>query len=58
MPEQDAVVVITADVEDMAGPLNLVWNHLLPAMTSEVLPDDIAAQAALAQKLASLRIAT
>jgi hypothetical protein len=51
-------VVITADVEDMAGPLNLVWNHLLPAMTSEVLPDDIAAQAALAQKLASLRIAT
>lgn len=57
MPEQDAVVVITANVTDTAGVLDLVWKHLLPAMGSEVLPEDTAAQAALVQKLASLKIA-
>ena len=32
MPEQDAVVAITAEASDMQGELDLVWDHLLPAM--------------------------
>jgi CubicO group peptidase (beta-lactamase class C family) len=32
MPDQDAVVVLTGDLEDMASELNLVWKHLLPAL--------------------------
>ncbi len=32
MPEQDAVVAITSEVNDMQGLLDLVWEHLLPAM--------------------------
>jgi CubicO group peptidase (beta-lactamase class C family) len=33
MPEQDAVLVLTGDVEDMAAELNLVWKHVLPGLT-------------------------
>jgi CubicO group peptidase (beta-lactamase class C family) len=32
MPDQDAVVVLTGDLEDMATELGLVWKHLLPAL--------------------------
>ena len=32
MPEQDAVVAITSGTRDMASVMNLVWEHLLPAM--------------------------
>jgi len=31
LPEQDAVIAITAGVRDMQAVLNLVWNKLLPA---------------------------
>ncbi|MDQ1546662.1 MAG: hypothetical protein QOH69_1566 [Actinomycetota bacterium] len=31
MPDQDAVLALTGDVEDMSTELNLVWEHLLPA---------------------------
>jgi CubicO group peptidase (beta-lactamase class C family) len=32
MPDQDAVLVLTGDVQDMAAELNLLWKHLLPAL--------------------------
>ena len=32
MPEQDAVLAITSGLNDMQGVLNLVWEHLLPAI--------------------------
>jgi CubicO group peptidase (beta-lactamase class C family) len=32
MPEQDAVVAITAGLRDMQAELNLVWDHILPAL--------------------------
>lgn len=32
MPEQQAVLVITSGLGDMQPPLNLVWEHLLPAL--------------------------
>lgn len=56
MPEQDAVLAMTSgiDVFDMQQPLNLIWEILLPAMQSDPLPDDNAAQDTLAEKLSSL----
>lgn len=56
MPEQDAVLVITAGLADMQQPLNLVWEQLLPAMQTDALPPDAIAQAALSEKLARLSI--
>src|SRR5262245_3822919 len=32
LPEQDAVIAITADTNDMQGQLNLVWDKLLPGV--------------------------
>ncbi len=40
MPEQDAVLAITSGLGDMQSVLNLVWDHLLPAMGESSLPDD------------------
>ena len=48
MPEQDAVVAITAEVSDMQGELDLVWQHLLPAMKQQPLPRDPHSEAQLA----------
>jgi CubicO group peptidase (beta-lactamase class C family) len=39
MPEQDAVVAITAETGDMQKELNLVWDYLLPAMKESPLPE-------------------
>ena len=57
MPEQDAVVAITAEVSDMQGELDLVWDHLLPAMKAQPLPRDRPSEAQLQQTLASLTLA-
>ncbi len=56
MPDQDAVLAITAGVGDMQRPLDLVWEHLLPAMHSDPLTADPAEHARLLTKLASLSI--
>ena len=32
VPNKDAVIAITSDVEDLQGELNLVWKHILPAL--------------------------
>jgi len=57
MPDQEAVLAITAGVSGMQSVLDLVWKHLLPAFDSGTLPDDPAAQRALADQLAALRLA-
>ncbi|MFN8492475.1 MAG: hypothetical protein U0350_33045 [Caldilineaceae bacterium] len=57
MPEQDAVLAITSGLGDMQVPLNLVWEHLLPAFGSSALPENQHAQQALANKLAKLGLA-
>ena len=54
MPEQDAVLAITAGVQDMQSVLDLVWEHLLPALGPAPLPEDTARQQALEQKLSGL----
>ncbi len=58
MPDQDAVLALTSGVADMQQPLDLVWDILLPAMTTAPLPEDAAAQDALTTKLDSLTFAT
>ena len=32
LPEQDAVIVTTAHIQDMQEEINLIWDHLLPAL--------------------------
>lgn len=32
IPEKDAVVVNTADLQDMQAELNLIWDHILPSL--------------------------
>jgi CubicO group peptidase (beta-lactamase class C family)/predicted glycoside hydrolase/deacetylase ChbG (UPF0249 family) len=32
LPEKDAVIVATANIQDMQGELNLIWKHLLPGL--------------------------
>jgi CubicO group peptidase (beta-lactamase class C family) len=58
MPEQEAVFVTTANVDDLQAVLDLLWEILLPAMGSGTapLPDDGAAQQALRNRLAALRL--
>lgn len=54
MPDQDAVLAITSGVGDMQAVLNLVWEHLLPAMNDAPLPADVSTEATLKQKLTQL----
>lgn len=32
LPEKDAVIVTTANIQNMQSEINLIWKHLLPAM--------------------------
>ncbi|MBI5959315.1 MAG: serine hydrolase [Chloroflexi bacterium] len=55
MPDQNAVLAITGGLGDMQVVLNLVWQHLLPAMGKRnPQPDQALAHEALTQKLNSL----
>jgi CubicO group peptidase (beta-lactamase class C family) len=56
IPDQDAVVAITAETGDLQGELDLVWQRLLPAMKQQPLPRDSRAQAQLRQTLSSLAL--
>ncbi|MEZ6126320.1 MAG: serine hydrolase [Planctomycetaceae bacterium] len=55
LPEQQAVVAITANTGDLQGVLNIVWEHLLPALGSQALPDNPAAQQVLKQLSTALK---
>lgn len=54
LPEQDAVVAITAETSQMQTELDLVWEKLLPAFRPGALPEDAAEQAKLKQTLGGL----
>jgi CubicO group peptidase (beta-lactamase class C family) len=58
LPDQDAVLAITGGKEGMEVIQDLVWAHVLPAMTTRVLPEDSSSQQALSKKLANLSIAS
>ncbi|MEU6146747.1 serine hydrolase domain-containing protein [Streptomyces sp. NPDC047081] len=56
LPEQDAVVAITAATEQMQHTLDLVWEHLLPALGPEPLTGRDAEDAALGERLARIAL--
>ena len=56
MPELDAVVAITSESPDMQDVMNMVWNHILPAMKDEALPENPSAAEELTARLASLAL--
>jgi len=56
MPEQDAVVIMTGESKDLQGELDLVWQHLLPAMQDKPLAADETGLAKLRQALFSLAL--
>ena len=56
MPDQDAVVVITAETSDMQGELNLVWKYLLPSIQKNQLPANPMMVDKLKKRLASLAL--
>jgi CubicO group peptidase (beta-lactamase class C family) len=51
LPDEDAVVAITSETGNLQGVLNLVWDHLLPAMHDAPVKREIAADARLKQTL-------
>lgn len=56
LPAQDAVIAITSGTGNMQNVLNLVWEHLLPALKAEPLPPDEAAVKRLRTRLAGLSV--
>jgi CubicO group peptidase (beta-lactamase class C family) len=57
LQKQEVVIAITAGTKSMQNVLNLIWEHLLPAMADGPLPTDELTQTALADKIASLAYA-
>jgi CubicO group peptidase (beta-lactamase class C family) len=57
LPEQDAVIAMVSCTANMQTVLDLMWTHLLPAMSDDVAPSAHADQL-LADRLASLTLPT
>ncbi|AYB35072.1 serine hydrolase domain-containing protein [Chryseolinea soli] len=55
-PKQDAVLAITSGTKDMGAIMNLVWDHLLPALSEKPVAENKDAFAALQTKLKSLSL--
>lgn len=55
-PEQDAVVITTAEVGDMQAEINLIFKYLLPAFHNDKLAANPTALAALKKKTAALAL--
>ena len=55
LPEQDAVIAITANAGDMQAELNVVWDKLLPAFSDKPLPENPGEQAKLQATIAALK---
>lgn len=58
LPEQDAVIAITADTRDMQAELNVVWDNLLSAFQAAPLPANQAEETKLKETLANLEVRT
>jgi CubicO group peptidase (beta-lactamase class C family) len=56
LPEQDAVIAITADTRDMQAELNVVWDKLLPAFHAKRLPTNKKDNLKLQETLANLAV--
>jgi CubicO group peptidase (beta-lactamase class C family) len=56
LPEQDAVVAITAETRDMQAELNVVWDHLLAAFHPKALVANSAEEEKLRHVLSKLEV--
>jgi CubicO group peptidase (beta-lactamase class C family) len=56
LPDEDAVIAITADTRDMQAQLNVVWEKLLPAFVARELPVNKQEQLKLAEALGNLSV--
>ncbi|PLK45333.1 hypothetical protein C0V77_04090 [Emticicia sp. TH156] len=56
MPDQDAVVLLTAEAPDMQSEINLVWKYILPAFKPKKLPSNAKALAVLKEKSKQLAL--
>ena len=56
LPEQDAVLAITADTKDMQAELNIVWDQLLPAFKDAPLSANVEEETKLKQTLTNLTV--
>ena len=56
LPKYDAVLAVTSGTSDMAGVMDSVWQHLLPALRAHALPDNPSAHGELKRKLSSLAL--
>jgi CubicO group peptidase (beta-lactamase class C family) len=56
MPDQDAVVAITSETPNMQGEMNILWEHLLPALKSGGKPGTGQNYGRLKSRLASLQL--
>jgi CubicO group peptidase (beta-lactamase class C family) len=55
LPQQDAVIAITADTGNMQAEINVVWDKLLPAFGPARLPMNSAEEAKLKETLGGLK---
>ncbi len=58
MPDQDAVLAVTAETADMQEEINLVWKYLLPAFEKNTLPANKVAVTNLLKKEKDLLLQT
>ena len=56
LPEQDVVLAVTSGTDDKQGVMNIVWEHLLPAIQAGALPANPAAREKLTRQLAALAL--
>jgi hypothetical protein len=56
LPEQDAVMAITADTKNMQAELNVVWDKLLPAFQNAPLAPNADEEAKLKKTLSNLSV--
>jgi hypothetical protein len=57
VPEKNAVIAITSETKDMGASMQLVWDHILPAMDDvESLPNDMGTNEKLTQLTSELSL--
>ena len=56
VPDKDAVIAITSETKDMGASMQLVWDHILPAMQSAPTEADAALNDKLIQQSAGLTL--
>ncbi len=56
LPDQDAVIAVTAETADMQDELNLIWEYLLPSIKTGRLTENTKLSTILKQKLSSLAL--